>query len=95
MVQLRDAAGHRNPHRRAAKMKSQACDGGSHLIRSDHGLRERHAGQQHRELFAPDSRNEVGGAKRRREACRDALQDAVAGAMSVAVVDAFEAVNVP
>src|SRR5271163_1354236 len=76
-------------------MKSQAFDGRSHLIGDVYGFRQPEADQQDGELLAPDARDEVRGAQGPRETRGDALQDAVARAMSVAVIDDLEIVDVP
>ena len=76
-------------------MKSQAFDRRSHLIGDIQGFRYPKAAQQYGKFLAANARDKVSGAQGGRETRGDALQDAVARSMSVAVVDDLETVDVP
>ena len=76
-------------------MKAQGLHRGAHLIGDEQGLLDFRPAQQHDELLAADTRDEIIAAHRRHETRGHALQDPVAGTVAVAVIDDLEVVQIP
>ena len=76
-------------------MKANPGNGVAQLVDHAHGIVELGAGQDHDELFAAVTCNEVRAADATRETFSNGAQYSIARAVSVRVVDALETIDVP
>src|SRR5436190_6158122 len=93
--ELREPARDRHGHVLTVMPKLRALDRGADLLRDDlRRVQLRHRQQQH-ELLATDAREKILHALVAPEKVRDAAQQAIAGVVAAAIVDAFEQIHVP